>query len=275
MLRVPLAIASLGDVAVGAVFVFVGAFVLRRATARAAIPAQRAFAFWWFGIAGSTAVAGLGVDGGVLGLVAAALGPERVPVPVLVAFLLAWTLLACMGLAGLLMHLLYIFRGRLAARGIGVAYGAIFLLFAAATLAQRPKALVDNVWGVQVAYHAPIEGAALVALLLLLVLPQIGGALAYGSLFFRVEGAPARYRIALVSSSLVVWLGVSLAAAAFRVQTTGAWLLFERALALAAASVVLAAYLPPRWARELFAPARAPRARSRGVDFDERVRRLV
>lgn len=272
-----LAVSSLADVLVGGIFVLVGGRVLAREVEPEARAAMRMFGLWWFGIAGSTTLAGLSLDGGVLGLVASWVGVERVPAGVVLAALLAWTLLACVGLYGLLVYLAYLFRGRSAAMPLGIAYALLYALFASEVVAEAPQGLRDNGLGVVVRYAAPAQGLALLALLALLVLPQIGGALAYGSLFFRTHARAARYRIALVAVSLVAWLGLSLAASAAGFGTQQAWLVAERALAVAAALLILVAYAPPRWirARYLGDPEADAHRVHRMRLLDERVRQLV
>lgn len=245
----PLLAVSLADVVSGAFFAFVGVLVSRRTVSREARLAARSFTAWWYALAGLTIVAGFANSGGLLGVVTALAGTAAITPVIVVGFVLTWLLFSCIALWGLLHYLIYLFRGRTSAAPLGIGYTILFVIFALVVLQQSPQGVVASRFGVRVAYEQPVAGFALVMLLLFLVLPQIGGALAYASIYPRVEDPTARYRVALVSTSLLAWLGLSLLAAVLRVETTDAWLVFARLLALASATVILMAFAPPSFIR--------------------------
>lgn len=272
-----IALAALLDVAVGVVFVYVAVHFLRRPVSAELRTPTRLFAVWWLGIAASTALGGLSLDGGLLGLAAGLTSASALGAGATTAVVLLWTLAASVGLWGLLAHVVFLYSGRAVHRWLGVTYVGVYALFAAAIVREAPTGVAENSIGIVVRYANPLEGVAVVALLLLLILPQLAGCVAYGTLAFRVRDAEVRYRVALVSSSLVLWLGLSLVAAVAGVATTPAWLVFERVLAAIVAVAVILAYDPP-WrirARLFRNPAALARVAEGRRALMERVRDLV
>ncbi|HEX2021992.1 MAG TPA: hypothetical protein VHH36_04720 [Candidatus Thermoplasmatota archaeon] len=225
-----LAVALLGVLS-AALFAYVGAANLRRDAHDA--PARRAlrqFALWWLGLALYTlqgAATSLLVAAGVthLGAHVALLALGYVPLMV--------------ALWGLLSYLVYIHAGthRLQPllKAYHVALGAGLVLLLART---RPTAVVASGWGTQVAYAHPL------ALLVFAILgPVLASAVAYGALYRKTPDPAARRRIRLVSASLVLWFGLSIAAGA-QVVSADWWPLAARLLALGASLLLLRAFAP-------------------------------
>lgn len=253
--------ASLADIVVGGSFVVVGILFARRAFGPEARLAARMFSLWWYGLAGVAIVAGFANNGGLLGLAVAIAGPGFITPDVASGFVLAWLLFSCVALWGLLAYLWYLYRGRNVALVLGVAYAFVFVAFALVAIYESPTLVVPSDLGVRVEYARPVSNAAVAALLVFLVLPEIAGAVAYASLYSRAPTRSARYRIALVSGSLIIFLGLSLLAGALRVETTPLWLIASRLLALASAATILFAYSPPAAIRRrLEAPMGGDRA---------------
>ncbi|MFA5862920.1 MAG: hypothetical protein WDA16_14605, partial [Candidatus Thermoplasmatota archaeon] len=192
-------------------------------------------------------------SGGLLGALTALAGATAITPPVAIAFVIAWLLLSCVALWGLLDYLGFLFRGRSYATPIGVAYAILFVVLALVAIQESPQGVVASQFGVRVINEHAVTGPVLVLLLLFLVGPQIGGTVAYASIYARVEDRAGRYRVALVSTSLLAWMGLSLLAAMIRIETTDAWLVIARALALASATTILLAYAPPAFIRRRLA----------------------
>ncbi len=245
--------ASLADVAAGGFFVVVGILVARRPVAPEMHMASRMFTAWWFGLAGLTAVSGFAISGGLLGALAAVAGPSAVTPSAATFFVVAWLFLSCIALWGLLGYLSFLFRGRSHAAAIGGAYAALFIAFSRVALWESPQGIEASQFGVRIVNLNPVPTPVLILLLLLLILPQIGGAAAYASLYRRVQDPAARYRVGLVSTSLLVWLTLSLLASALGVETTPAGLVALRVLALLSATAILLAYSPPGFIRRRLA----------------------
>jgi len=107
-------------------------------------------------------------------------------------------------------------------------------------------------WSTTLTYRAPLTGPFVVIVLALLLLPQIIGGLAYFSLYFRVSDVTQKYRVLLVSLSIVVWFLSPLFALAGGWAQQDWWQLASRFIGLAAALTILMAYLPPRWLKQRY-----------------------
>jgi hypothetical protein len=239
-----LALAGLVDLAAGAVFAYVGHRLARRHAGEHA-RASLMFALWWQALAGTILItgarntlAGLGFTTPLAGALFGALN-------------YVFVLLLCLGLWGLLYYLVVLFTGR---RGVfwplGVFYLAYFAVAAAVLLSLGPATVVAGKWFAQVAYANTLRGPLLAVLLLLLLLPQILAAVAYGTLALRLKDATRRYRVGVVSVALVVWLGLQLAAPFLGLGRHEAWAAGGRFVGLAAALAVYWAYHPPAWVRQ-------------------------
>jgi hypothetical protein len=107
-------------------------------------------------------------------------------------------------------------------------------------------------WGTTVAYRSQITGPLFLLILLLLVVPQILAGLAYFTLYFRVQDATQRYRILLVSWSIVIWFGSALVASFAGLSNYDWWQIVNRLIGLAATLTILTAYRPPRWIKRRY-----------------------
>jgi hypothetical protein len=102
--------------------------------------------------------------------------------------------------------------------------------------------------------HESLPRAPAMGISLLFSLPILTAALAYGSLFFRVNTTEARYRIAMVSGGFILQFGWSLVSGLLQLSRRfpdAAWLPFiSNAFGIIAAIAVLLAFRPPRMLRE-------------------------
>ena len=81
---------------------------------------------------------------------------------------------------------------------------------------------------------------------------QIIGGLAYFTLYFRVSDVTQKYRILLVSWSIIIWFLSPYCARAGGLAEQDWWQLASRLIGLAAALTILMAYLPPRWLKQRY-----------------------
>jgi len=104
---------------------------------------------------------------------------------------------------------------------------------------------VDIVAGrAEIVYAQPHSSLWTLALVVLVIVPPFLGALALLAFSFRVgDGAP-RLRLVVVSISIAVWFGVSIATSLTGVSSALGWQLTNRLLGLASAVAILAAYSP-------------------------------
>jgi uncharacterized membrane protein HdeD (DUF308 family) len=89
-------------------------------------------------------------------------------------------------------------------------------------------------------------------LVILLFVPQILGGLAYFTLYFRVPEVTQKYRILLVSWSIIIWFLSPFVAFAGGLAQQDWWQVVSRLIGLAAALTILMAYLPPRWLKQRY-----------------------
>lgn len=197
--------------------------------------ARRAIVAWWWGL------------GAYLGMLGALDLLAFVGVAPYALFLAARIVgVALLGLCawGFSTYVLYLYGGasRLLFR-LTALYGALAALaFYAETWIDRPTSVAVSAWSSGLA--PPADPRLLQGVYVFFAIPLVASILAYASLFFRVRTPLQRYRIGLVSGSLLAWvvggfLGASSGGAAEFVAVT--------LLGLVAAGAVLLAYRPPRW----------------------------
>lgn len=202
------------------------------------------FTVWWYGLAATTLI------GGFLSLFAA-LGLTSLPLFVTATYLNL--LIICLALWGLLYYLIYLFTGnRRSLLPLALFYTIYYFLLVYYITASIPSDVNVGRWNTTLVYRAPLTGPFFVLIIALLLLPQIIGGLAYFSLYFRVSDITQKYRVLLVSWSIVVWFLSPLIALAGGVGQQDWWQSVSRFIGLAAALTILMAYLPPRWLKKRY-----------------------
>ncbi len=223
------------------IYAFVGTRLRARPVGAIARPAADAFALWWVALGVSTVVTGVGN-------LLAAYGVDDVAVFATISQVNV--LIVCVALWALVYYLLFLFTGT---RGFVapltafyVAYYALLVYYLASS---DPVGVDVKTWQAGVRYAKPLQGGFFAVIVILLVLPQIVGALAYFTLYFRLTEPAQRYRVALVSWAIVVWFTSALAAGLTETSAQSWWPLVSRLIGLTAAGTVLLAYYPPAWIR--------------------------
>jgi hypothetical protein len=228
------------DLGVAALYAWVGLRLARRDVAAEAQPAQRMFSLWWF------ALAATGLAAGALSLAA----QQGARDPLLFArFGLAATATFCLAMLGLVDYLAFLFTGREPRLELAVLYGAYFVLVAGSALASPPAGLDVSGWRPAVVASQPAPAWLIGLSVALLFLPQVGGAVAYASLYRRVETAEQRYRIVLVSGSILLWSASVVIISQPALFPGDEAQVVGRGIVLASALSILLAYQPPRWVR--------------------------
>jgi len=228
----------------GGVFAFVGYSVQRRVKNPDVRLPGAAFTVWWYMLAAATVIGGVHVG-------VAAFGQASLDSMLLSTQL--GLVLFCVALWGLLYHLLYIYTGRAGLwLPLAVGYGLYYVMLLYFVIASQPTGLKTDAWSVQLEYAAQLEGPFIGILIALLLVPQILGAFAYFFLYFRTDDRTARYRISLVSWSIILWFGIPLVSLPLGVSQTDWWQIASRFIGLGAAFAILAAYRPPMWVRTRF-----------------------
>ena len=104
--------------------------------------------------------------------------------------------------------------------------------------------LADDGWQVTTEPEVGISQWLGLIFVFALVGPQVVTAIAYARLYKKATDNTQRYRIALVSGTIILWFGSSLVGTSFGAEGD-AWRLATRLLGVIAALLILAAYNPP------------------------------
>lgn len=206
--------------------------------------AWTSFTLWWYGLAVTTLI------GALLNLFGA-LSVTSLPLFVTATYINI--LPACIALWGLLYYLIYLFTGnRRSLLPLAVFYIIYYVLLVYYTTASIPESVEVGRWSTTLIYRTPLRGPFFVILAVLLFFPQIIGSIAYFTLYFRVTDVTQKYRILLVSGSIIVWFLSPYAALAAGLAEQDWWQLVSRFIGLAAALTILMAYLPPHWLKQRY-----------------------
>ena len=202
------------------------------------------FTVWWYGLAATTLIGGFQNLFGAFGLTSLSLFVTAAYINILPA---------CIALWGLLYYLIYLFTGNSRSRlPLAVFYMIYYVLLVYYTTASIPDSVEVGRWSTTLINRAPLRGPFFVILAVLLFLPQIIGSIAYFTLYFRVTDVTQKYRILLVSGSIIVWFLSPYAALAGGLAQHDWWQVASRLIGLAAALTILMAYLPPRWLKQRY-----------------------
>jgi hypothetical protein len=206
--------------------------------------AWQAFTIWWFALAITTLVSGIQNLLGALGLADLVLFITASYINILVI---------CVALWGLLYYLIYLFTGNSRSLvPLTIFYMIYYVFLVYYITASMPNNVEISRWKTALAYRNTLTGPFFVILIVFLLVPQIIGGLAYFTLYFRVSDVTQRYRVLLVSWSIILWFISPVLALAGGLSEQDWWQLISRLIGLGAAFVILMAYLPPRWLKQRY-----------------------
>ena len=230
------------------IYFYVGRVLSRRhQTTSGAGLAWLMFVVWWYALAAAT------FSGGLLSLLGAF---GIVGLPLFTTVTLMNLLATCVALFGLMFYLLYLFTGNSRLfTPLLIFYFLYYGLIIYYILASNPIGVTVNRWSTSLEYQNTIRGPLFLTALLLLVFPQIIGSLAYFMLYFQVKAPTQKYRILLVSWSIVIWFMSSFLASISGLANQDWWQIASRLIGLLAAFAILFAYQPPAWIKRRFGVA--------------------
>lgn len=224
------------------IYFYVGRVLSRRRVANPdARLAWTLFVVWWYALASST----------LIGAVLSMLGAFSIAgLPLFVTLTQVNLLAICIALFGLMYYLIYLFTGsqRLLVPLI-VFYIAYYILVIYYVQARMPVGVSIGRWSATLRYELPPEGSLFIFVLVLLIFPQVIGSLAYFTLYFRVKTTTQRYRILLVSWSILIWFMSAFLASIAGLSEQDWWQVTSRLIALSASLAILLAYNPSPWIR--------------------------
>ncbi|HKV90830.1 MAG TPA: hypothetical protein VJQ43_06535 [Thermoplasmata archaeon] len=161
-------------------------------------------------------------------------------------------LLICALLWGLVSYLAYLYTGRRVALPLAVVYGILYVLLLYIITASQPDMVTVNSGVVGVHYATFVNGPILAVLLILLILPEFIASFAYFTLVFRTKDPTIRYRVTLVSWSLIAWFGLSFLNIGARLGGGLGAQIVGQGIGVIIAVVVLLAFFPTAGIRSRF-----------------------
>jgi hypothetical protein len=226
-------------------YMYIGWWLSKRVVSNSeARLAWQAFTTWWFALA-STAL--LGAIQNLLGAL------NMTDLSLFITMSYVNLLISCIALWGLVYYLIYLFTGNSKSLiPLTIFYMIYYVLLVYYYTASAPASVEIGRWDTELVFSNSITGPFFVFLAILLLFPQIIGGIAYFTLYFRVSDATQKYRVLLVSWSIIIWFLSPLIGLAGGVAEQDWWQFASRLIGLGAASAILMAYLPPRWIKERY-----------------------
>ena len=246
MNSITLLISALYGFGAAGIYLYIGQRLRQRQIEnRASSLAWRFFVMWWFGLAATTLIGALMTLLGLLNL-------ANLSLFVILTHLNLLSI--CLALSGLLYYLLYLFTGN--ARLLWpliIFYGVYYVWLVFFVTGARPIGVSVERWQVALEYEQSLTDSPFFWLIVIFLLfPQIIGSLAYFSLYFKVRQATQKYRVLLVSWSIILWFGSAFLAAATGLSNRDAWQIVSRLIGLSAALAIFIAYFPPNWIKRKY-----------------------
>lgn len=233
-----LILGSAFSLSIGLLYLYVGSVVAKKPVSPEARPALTSFVLWWYGLGAVSLVGGATNLLGAYGALDLAL---------LTTLTYALFLVLCLSLWGLITYLVFVFSGRTLQKSLGAFYLGFYFFLVYLLVAAKPVGIKTGRWSTTLDYANQVHPIFVTLFLVLLLLPQAIGSLAYLSLAFRTKERAARYRIVMVSVSIFVWFFASFIVSQAGIAQTDAWQVASKMIALGASVAILAAYRPPAW----------------------------
>ncbi|MHB8585210.1 MAG: hypothetical protein ACYDDF_05160 [Thermoplasmatota archaeon] len=241
-----LEISALFSLVTAVVYAYLALRLGHRQVSSDAAPANYALVTWWAAIGLSSLITGVDVT-----LYSANALPVWLYATLTHISLVAITI----ALAGLAAYLLYLYVGSYRSWWFVAIFYALFYVGIEALVAYggAPTAIGDNGWTLRAANAQTVTyppGVVLVFIIGILG-PQIAIAVAYLGLYWKVNDRAIRYRVALVSGSIIIWFGASLVVALVELALGQSapiwqWQVASDIIALGAVCTLFLAYFPPR-----------------------------
>jgi hypothetical protein len=205
------------------------------------------FVIWWYALSLAT------FSGGILSLLGAF---GIIGLALFTTIFILNLLTTCVALMGLMFYLLYVYTGKSGLIWpLGIFYFLYYGLLVYFVEASDPVGVAVNRWNATLQYENQIQGPLYILAVVLLVFPQIIGSLAYFMLVFQVKERSQKYRIVLISWSIIIWFLSSFLAGISGLSQQDWWQIASRLIGLCAALTILFAYQPPSWIKRRFGVA--------------------
>lgn len=206
------------------------------------------FAWWWVGAGANKLLAGVVGFGAVAGVVGLDLYIAVLYLNLVVLALSLWCLLA---------YFSFLFAGTTRWFGtLAVVEAGFFLLLTYNLIASQPTAIGFGAWRTFHVPSVPSPPVRQLAVLFLLVVPQVVAALAHLALFRRVTEPVQRWRVAFVSFAILAWTASVFLLTLPAFATSASMQVASRLIGALGALAGLWAYRPPALFARRLSPGR-------------------
>lgn len=203
-----------------------------------------AFTIWWHGLAATQLITASNHLFGAVGWTSMPLFFTTGNLNVLVS---------CISLCGLVYYLTYLFTGNRQLLWPLIMFYFVFYMLVIYYIADSvPDHVAVSRWNTTLVSQNELPQPIAVLIIVMLLFPQILGSLLYFTLFFRVKEITQKYRILLVSWSMLVWFASPLLSLVGNMEQQDWWQIIGRSIGVIAALTILMAYLPPRWIQQRY-----------------------
>lgn len=220
-------------------YLFIGYRLARRKVSTPSRLAANQLAIWW---------GGLGVDLAIGGIELACALAGALTFSLAMTFYLVTVVVIVSSLWGLTGFLTYVYTGRYHLVEVCGIYVGFYVAYLFWFFSQSPYALSIEAGSTVWQYHATPSLLLELVLVVILLGPEIVGAILYLSLWRRTRDTAQRYRIALVGGGILLWFALDVLVPG----STIPWLAFRTSLLVIPAVMSLIAYFPPSWARRRY-----------------------
>lgn len=243
MLQPTLMIGTIFSLASAGVYFYVGHSLSQRHVAsQEARLAWDLFVAWWYALAGASVVTGgLNLLGG-LGITS---------LPLFLTLTQVAVLILCIALFSLMYYLVYLFTGnRRMFMPLILIYSAYYILLMYYINLSTPNDVSIGRWNVSLTFQQQVTGPLVTLFAILLIFPQVIAGFAYFTLYFRVKENTQKYRVAVVSWSIIIWFLSSSIASLSGFSEADWWQILSRLIGLGATLAILMAYQPIPWIKQ-------------------------
>jgi hypothetical protein len=214
----------------------------RPVPAEARLPAAQ-FSAWWLAFGVGAAITGVE---GVLG------AAGRLSLPLAMTAYVLSLLVDSVALWGLVAYLVYIYTGRSRVVLLSAFYATFYVAALFYTVARHPIGVTEPGGVPTLVYAYGSSGVIFAFVVVGLVVPELVGIILYASLLRRTTERTLRYRIALVTTGLVLFFVPAFFSPPGAWVSADVWTVVKAGLDVAGALVVLLAYFPPTAIRRRF-----------------------
>ncbi len=238
-----LIIAAVFSLVSAGIYFYVGRSLSRRRVAsQDARLAWNLFVVWWYALGVTTAASGIFNLLGAVGITELSL---------FLTFTQFNVLAICIALFSLVYYILYLFTGNHKTLApLTILYIAYYVILMYYVNSSVPTGVSVGRWSAGLSYEQQSTGPLVTLIVILLIFPQVIAGIAYFTLYFRVKEVTQKYRVAVVSGSIIIWFLSAFIASISGLSQFDWWQILSRLIGLGATLAILMAYRPIPWIKQ-------------------------